>query len=543
MDHHQRPRIPYTLTVAGLGGEPGLREPEVAAKVAEIIAAERAGLASSGAELRLASLGTPEAGFAELVRREVLRQEPGGGLLLVLPLARAEEEARSPDPEALAQLCDRAWELRTMRKEPLAAQYPSPLQQEAVARARLKAGRHIIQHADVVIFLEDPAAPLHATRWAQLRGYADQVERPYWVIPAADPAAARRRPGRHGSPRLAQRLAAFNRRLAPVDRREQLAALGLGGEAIRDLDRLLPAACNEYLDRQLLPAYAAASLQANRYQQVYRRAGLAAFTLSFLATAVVAFGAVLWGAPGWVFLLEALLLGGVVSVIWRANRLRSHRNWMECRFLAERLRGLFFVLLGGAAPEAPPAYLLHDRGEPGEEWVRLVRRHLAHQAQGLGWERLDHRTAAGLIRQGWVADQISYLGKKAEGCRRAARRLENAAQAAFFLALAGAVVHFAVPLLHPPAHHWPLGQALTLAALLLPMAGATLGALLSHREYKHLAATSSRVEASLKAVDESFDLLTPQKLRHLVRKLDRLLEQENSQWMVLVDTAELKAAV
>ena len=101
---------------------------------------------------------------------------------------------------------------------------------------------------------------------------------------------------------------------------------------------------------------------------------------------------------------------------------------------------------------------------------------------------------------------IRYQRARRARFDRTARRLEFFAQALFFAALGGALVHFLLPLVHPPAHYWQLADMLTLAALILPVGGATLGAILSHREYKHLSWSAKGSNTPWRPLTNPFEL-------------------------------------
>lgn len=80
---------------------------------------------------------------------------------------------------------------------------------------------------------------------------------------------------------------------------------------------------------------------------------------------------------------------------------------------------------------------------------------------------------------------------------------------------------------------------LALAALTLPAMGAMTQAIRSHREYKRLAVRSKRMVATLKDTKADFQLLTPEKLNGLLRRIEQVMIRESQEWLDLMGFAEL----
>ena len=203
------------------------------------------------------------------------------------------------------------------------------MHEKAHLRARIEAGRHLIEHSDLVVFYLDPRSPDHESLYLPLLDHAGKAGSPFWVIHAHAPQNAERKSGEGSAARLIDRLENFNRRLAqssfaPDEQINKLIRNDPGR-----FEAVLPSQGAAFIKERLLPVFAAAEQEAVRFQKIYRRTGLLAFILSFLSAAMVAVGVTFFHAPGWVFLLESLLLATILLAIYRANRLHSHKNWME----------------------------------------------------------------------------------------------------------------------------------------------------------------------------------------------------------------------
>ena len=112
----------------------------------------------------------------------------------------------------------------------------------------------------------------------------------------------------------------------------------------------------------------------------------------------------------------------------------------------------------------------------------------------------------------------------------------------FVAALLAAAIH-AAPLFTGHAVHliWT-GSSLTLAAIVLPAVGATLGGLRSHREYSRHARTSRGMTAALTNLAERFTAAeSAAELTTLLYEADSLMMRENQDWLELMSDAKLKA--
>jgi hypothetical protein len=101
----------------------------------------------------------------------------------------------------------------------------------------------------------------------------------------------------------------------------------------------------EFLDDQLMPAFAELDRAARREQNRFRRQQVALLTGG---VATSAFGALQAGLERetWPGLVVALLAAATTSISWTTRQRGSLRIYLEARVKAERLRSTYFMFLG-----------------------------------------------------------------------------------------------------------------------------------------------------------------------------------------------------
>jgi hypothetical protein len=302
----------------------------------------------------------------------------------------------------------------------------------------------------------------------------------------------------------------------------------------------LPEEVKQTVRDKILPFYARASLLAKSHQKLYRRSGLVAYSFSALAVGAVAFTMLVPRISPWAFAMELALLLTILIVIVYANKRRAHKNWIEARYLTERLRSLIFLFACGVEPSQVEAF--SKTGVAGR----------ADQSMNVAFDQicaqLPPRTEchgqpcdkfASFIRGRWVQKQIEFHEQKAAAASKMNHRLELGGFGLFALAIVAAALHLLFSTMHV---EWP-ARLLTFWAIFLPAAGAAVGGIRSHREYSRLATRSENMALSLKSLDHHFASVNqPGELSLLLRKMEELSLLELQDWLTLMSFAKLEAA-
>lgn len=289
---------------------------------------------------------------------------------------------------------------------------------------------------------------------------------------------------------------------------------------------------------QLLPLYVRASNLAKRNQKIYRLAAVLVYCFSALAVTAVAVGTLVHSLSTWAFSLELLLLISILGIVFYANQQRTHKRWIESRFLAERIRAAVFLAVCGveASQITVPPYL----GSPNQpdEWMVMTFNEI--------WSRLPPREGCAnecctalrmFVRERWIQNQIRFHEIKARESEKMSRWLERVGVVAFGLALAAAALHLFLSTIHVESFE----KILILAAISLPAVGAAIGGIRTHREYSRLAKRSRNMATNLRKLDERFASANDaETLETLLHESERLVLLETQDWLMLMSFAKLE---
>lgn len=535
--------LAYSLVIGVIGGgSPDCAAPWLGDAVRRALAGARRALpAPPHTPVQLCVLTNLTGGLDALVVEAARSLDAEAQVRVVLPMLRDECRDLLPPhlgPEMFQKLLELDPQPLALRRELLDLHYDEDRQAEARLRARAMAEEFVIDHSDLVLALPVPTAGAYP----DTRPYAAKVGCPLCVLRQGG-AADMPDVALHGhAAKLLWHLEAFNRGLAakPVADRFLLPHMrALRGEA----GGLISAEWADFLAHRLSPVFAYADQRAGHFQNLYHAAGVLVFGLALAAVLLVGFGVTFLGGPAQVFALEALLLLVITGLIFVADRVGSHRKWLAYRFLAERLRAGFFLGVGSLHPRR--IYVPRRKGvdlDPAA-WTHLAVDALASQApKPAKLDGTPYQGLADFIEDAWVRDQLDFHQSKWRKEHRWGHRLERWGARVFWLALAGALIHWAMHTWHLDVGGPHLSNGLTLGALALPFLGATLGALRNHREFKRHELRSRRMARTLNELIRSFELLTPNKVQYLLAKMEAASLAEAESWMQLMDAVTLEKA-
>ncbi len=511
--------------------------------------AARALLDSSASTQLAYTVVTPLAeGADRLVAREVLKR-PNADIEVVLPFQRDQYRADFADDESRAEF-DQLF-AKARRPIVITTQEPREKANEDDRRthrrqAYQQTGQYVVDHCDVLIALWDGQPSRGEGGTADIRKYARHRETPVIEVSTFKPFDISVEEGHVGiNTGAVSKIQAFNETKIAAKAQSEFIARQFrrifappAGDEIPDE--------NQKLVRQvILPPYLRASTIAKRNQRLYRGAGLAVYVLSACALAAAAAGTMMF--PRWVslaFFVELLCLLAIVLVVLIATRRQAHTNWIEARFLAERLRAGAFLAACGA--EVSPTYVpSHMRAaHRPDDWMVRAFHEIWNQRPPLEpcFGTVCHRWAE-FVRRHWIEDQISFHEKRSQQFARRSRRLEWAGETIFVIALVTAALHLVlfdpVTLVHSDL----LERTITFLAIALPAAGAAIGGIRTHREYSRLEKRSRNMVIVLKDLNRRFAFVeSPAELEGLLRETEVAMLRENQDWLMLMRFVELKPA-
>ena len=380
---------------------------------------------------------------------------------------------------------------------------------EVRAQAYEAAGRYVVDHCDLLIAVWDGKPARGRGGTAEIVAYAREKKRPLIVVSSLDPYDLRLEKGSGLNSQAFIRLGVFNS--FNIAAKVQDAYVG---NMHRDLfanpeGERLDGAVKERIRSGLLPWYVRASSIAKQSQKNYLRAGLLVYSLSPLAVAAVALAILVPKLASPAFVVEFFLLGIILLVILTSDRRRTHQNWIEARFLAERIRSAVFLTACGVQASS----LVHIRAlrpqlESGEWALQAFDEIMRRMGPVEPCDQAGCDLGIAYVRRHWLQDQIQFHVSKAKRSQKAGHRLEKTGWFIFVAAIIAAGWHLVDLFLgHPEIFAW-LGKPLVFLAVVLPAIGATLGGIRGHREYSRLAKRSQYMQAVLSDLDSRFASVT-----------------------------------
>jgi hypothetical protein len=313
----------------------------------------------------------------------------------------------------------------------------------------------------------------------------------------------------------------------------------MSGKLFRKGDRLAEEAKRE-ARQHLLPFYVWASELAKRNQKLYRRAGSFVYIFSAISVASVALATQIESLSLAAFSVEFFLLATILVIIWMANRKRTHKNWIENRYLAERVRSATFLAVCGG--ECSTIYVPPYVGatDQSDDWVALAFNEIWRGVSARAPDDEKCRDYVAFIRRRWIRDQIKYHRSKWKRAERVSHLLERAGHWVFALAMIAALIHILLGLQHR-WHAQTLEKTLTFLAIALPAAGASIGGIRAHREYSRLAKRSRNMTTNLKRLNRRLTSVRDfDELNYLLREVEEFMMEEAQDWMMTMSFAKLE---
>lgn len=290
--------------------------------------------------------------------------------------------------------------------------------------------------------------------------------------------------------------------------------------------------------------YDLAEARADRLQSVYRRASTAVL--------ILAAAAVLIATVQTVFHLDRLVSLGeiaaiaLVLVIFQFGARREwHIHWMEARLEAEWLRqSIFTAFLSGARSPGIDRHWA-CRWVQGSASVRKVR------ALWDGLPDLGRPPAAALpflkafMAGAWLRRQREYHERKQNVEAAKHRRISTAGEAFFWATFVAAIVHVLPPATFHGLHldEQRFETWLAMVGIGLPAIAAALTGLRCHFEYQKLSSRSAMMADHLRHLEQELHGVgTIDGLSSLVRDVETLMLQENSDWYFLIGQHHIEKA-
>ena len=276
-----------------------------------------------------------------------------------------------------------------------------------------------------------------------------------------------------------------------------------------------------WVNARLIGHYAWADKLADLYADKYR----SAFVTCYLYGALAVMLALVphsfpWTKPLHDYVattcavLELLVVGRILSLVWLGNKRHWHDRWMAYRLMAELVRQLRFLIpLGGGRPFAHSQTHHRNYGNPTNSWMYWHFRAIDREV-GLPRARVTSTYLRDCL--GYVAhvaqNQINFHYVTADRSKRIEHRLHGLGLFLFgataFIIASHVFLHFCLHFILPPGETWHdvlERYGLTFFCASLPAIGAALAAISNQGEFTRIARRSSAMEEQLKHMSQDLE--------------------------------------
>lgn len=322
----------------------------------------------------------------------------------------------------------------------------------------------------------------------------------------------------------------------------------LAQHAVRaNLDAMILAPVKEFILCHMVKA----SRFAQQHQKHYYRAVMYAYFFSALAVGVVAFAIVEKG-PSWLYLVEICAIVLAAYLVWPSRFQAVQSQWIDHRYLSERLRASCFLYVAGLPEELsePPADLrvswLPTR------WVALLLRYVWQglapsyaQIQNRNDEEFD-KARCRFLRSAWIDHQQRYYENTAQRNEAQNQSMERRLKVCVVATLGAAVLHFMLPRWWPGIEETFVPNLFSFVAITVP---AIAGAIAGIGVFHHYSRNAERFESMSEHLKELSALMRDQEttnappaapsavpltgLQTLIQQADRSMQHEHQGWRVV----------
>jgi hypothetical protein len=413
-------------------------------------------------------------------------------------------------------------------------------------------GQYVVDHCDVLIVVWDGQESRGRGGTAEIVQYAREQNRPILRVWEGSFEVLNRESNNGLDASALDAIDHFNRQA--ITREERASYIkNLDHDYFEKFKEAsdIPAAVREFVNLRLFPYYVQASVTAKANQRRFYWAGK--FTYVFSATAIgcaalgVLFPSIAWAG----FSAELALLIVMSLTLKQARRKHSHQNWIEYRFLVERIRSGIFLAICGVEPKPIEVLPYMGHSQSINDWAVRVFDEVWDRLPALkGCTDGECLVLNPYIREAWIGDQVKFHeGKeKREGHTR--KLLAEAGEIVLPVTIAAAALHLLL-LLWQPARlasesihlpHQGLHQGLAFIALLFPAIAASLAGMEAHREHLRLEKRSANMAPQLERVNKQMASATdPERFESLLQQVDEMMLRETQDWLMLMRYVEIKA--
>ena len=395
-----------------------------------------------------------------------------------------------------------------------------------------RAGRHVVDRADVLVALWDGEPPRGRGGTATIVAYAREQGVPVAWVPTSGPEAPVYWYDRERAAHVEQAAEDF--------RRYNSAAIPeFTARAHTERDRLEPApadplapACASVAS-WIIPYFVRADVLATRLERIFRLTNWTMFLAAAAAVFVVAVQVTVWPQLNWIAAAEVALLLLLVAAPLVSRRQKVLDRWISYRFLAERLRSTYFLALAGAGERSGRGELRERSAylsDPTEVWIQRAMEEVMARRPEVGLGPADAVSLRDYLSERWIGAQIRYHEGSARRQGAWDSRLFAATGVLFLITAVAAFLH----LLGWGEHHGEASQfglLLIVLSICVPAIGAAVHGIRTQSEFRRHCQRYERMAGLLRQLDADMSHAgSIEEIHEIAADAEQLMRAENSDW-------------
>jgi len=504
------------------------------------------------------SILTPLAeGADRLVAETVLAFNKTSSIEVVLPMTLNDYKKTFSDPDnpQFDELRSKAREVIALRNydftsDPKIVYSNSPDDIESkIERARKEAyervGHYVVNHVDILIALWDGNKSAKQGGTSETVSYANSKGLPLIILSTEAPYKINPVKRFEIYEDSIKSLDKFNKTELPGDYEEKIVnksysrlKAGAVESTQQDINYIDPWTLIKNI---ILPYSARSSLEAKKNQKRYKWGGFWIYMNSAFAIISAIIGILYPSVQFLSFSIEILSLLFVLGIFFYITKTKAHKNWLEYRFLTERLRSACFFLITNleiSAIEVPPHMRLAHKTN---DWMIKVFNEIWNMLppmKGLPENLLSW--AQKYIDETWIQDQIGFHKKKRNNLRRLNKWIAFTGWLFFISALIVPIVHVCSSLITGENQGGQFNNLLNFLAIVLPVVSVAMVGIRTHREYERIERRSENMAIVLHDISHKFMTIeNTAEFERLMHYTDEVTLRENQDWLMLMRLAKI----
>ncbi|MCG7866521.1 MAG: hypothetical protein JAY74_09140 [Candidatus Thiodiazotropha taylori] len=294
----------------------------------------------------------------------------------------------------------------------------------------------------------------------------------------------------------------------------------------------------DWLLTHLLPQFIEIDKKALYYQSKNNLEMRLIYFVSPIIVMLVAIQGIFFPDKTWLVWGEVIGLIALLFVYRKGSKEKYLENWLENRFLAEKLRCSIFTGLHIKTKSTNES--------DNDDLALLDKKHsnlLLPEPPKVDWHK-NFSSIRDFVIDNWIYAQLNYHKKVAEKAKNNLKKMEIAGFIIVIATLSFAVLHSLGVGHHTSFIHinaiddrtnFTIGNLLTILALVLPAISASLAAIESAKEYRKIELRSGAIANHLQIIiEDAKQIKSNNDLLILITNLEKLFMKEHEEWFSIV---------